>query len=241
MEHHTEDCAKQQFPPKNLIIRLKQQIQQKITQATPLIESRINTKWTTFTYTSPHIRKITNLFKHTNVKIALRCNNTILQLMKPDTKNNTPPHNKSGIYKLTCNTCKLVYVGQTSQNLKLRFQEHKCYIRNNNPQSAYAQHILHNQHEYGPMDQLMTLLKPLNNTTVLIPYEQFFIQSLYQEDKLIPKQYPSEQNPLLQLATDPSYTPRGETSRTTSFTLNTKSSPLRSGPSTHHHTGYVYF
>jgi hypothetical protein len=57
------------------------------------------------------------------------------------------------------------------------------------------------------MDHLMTLLKPLNNTTMLIPYEQFFIQSLYQEGKLIPEQYPSEQNPLLQLAIDPSYTP----------------------------------
>jgi hypothetical protein len=54
------------------------------------------------------------------------------------------------------------------------------------------------------MDHLMTLLKPLNNTTVLIPYEQVFIQSLYQEDKFIPEQYPGEQNSLLQLATDPS-------------------------------------
>jgi len=39
------------------------------------------------------------------------------------------------------------------------------------------------------MDHLMTLLKPLNNTTVLITYEQFFIQSLHQEGQLIPEQY----------------------------------------------------
>ena len=71
------------------------------------------------------------------------------------------------------------------------------------------------------MDHLMTLFKPLNNTTMLIPYEQFFIQSLHQEGQLIPEQYPSEQNLLLQLAADPSYTPRGETSRTTSLTPNT--------------------
>jgi hypothetical protein len=157
--------------PKNLIIRLKQQIQQKIAQATPLTESRNNTKWMTFTYATPHIRKITNLFKHTNVKIAFKCNNTISQLTKLNTKNTTPPHNKSGIYKLTCNTWKQAYVGQTSRSLKLHFQEHVWYIRNNNPQSAYAQHILYNQH--GPKDHLM------NNTTMLIPYKQFFIQSIY--------------------------------------------------------------
>ena len=31
------------------------------------------------------------------------------------------------------------------------------------------QHILHNQHKYGSMDKTMTLLKPLNNTSLLTP------------------------------------------------------------------------
>ena len=70
------------------------------------------------------------------------------------------------------------------------------------------------------MDHLTTLLKPIMNTTKLIPYEQLFIQSLYQEGKLIPEQYPGEQNLLFRLATDPSHT-LDETSRATSFTLNT--------------------
>ena len=51
---------------------------------------------------------------------------------------------------------------------------------------AYAQHILLNQQGYGIMHNLMTLLKPLNNPTMLTPYEQFYIQSLQQEGKLIP-------------------------------------------------------
>ena len=36
------------------------------------------------------------------------------------------------------------YVGQTSRSFRLRFQEHTQYIKYNS-QSAYAQHILHNQ------------------------------------------------------------------------------------------------
>ena len=101
--------------------------------------------------------------------------------MKQNTVNHTPYYNRSGIYKLTCNTCKLAYVGQTSRSLKLRLQEHIRYIRYNNPQSAYAQHILQHRHEYGPIDHLMTILKPLNDTALLTPYEQYFIQTLYQK------------------------------------------------------------
>jgi hypothetical protein len=52
----------------------------------------------------------------------------------------------------------------------------------------------------------VTLLKPLNNTTVLTPYEQFFIKSTYQQGKLIMEQAPGEQNPLFQLIIDPAYT-----------------------------------
>jgi hypothetical protein len=39
----------------------------------------------------------------------------------------------------------------------------------NNPQSAYAQHILQNRHEYGLIEHLMTILKPLRDTTLLTP------------------------------------------------------------------------
>ena len=85
-----------------------------------------------------------------------------------------------------------MYVGQTSRSLKLRFQEYIRYIRNNNPQSAYVQHILHNWQEHGPIDHLITILKPLNDTTMLTPYEQYFIQTLHQEGQLIPEQSPGE-------------------------------------------------
>ena len=120
------------------------------------------------------------LILSSNVKVAFKCKNTISQLTKP--ANKTPPltpYDRSGIYWLTCNTCKQSYVCQTSRSLRLHFQEHTRYIKYNNLQSAYAQHILHNQHEYGSMGQIMTLLKSLNNTSLLTPYEQYFIHSFH--------------------------------------------------------------
>jgi hypothetical protein len=89
--------------------------------------------------------------------------------MKRKTSNTTLDHDKSGIYKLTCNTCHKSYIGQTKRSLKLRYQEHTQYNKNNNPQSAYAMHILNNRHEYGPMHNTIELLKQINKTKFLIP------------------------------------------------------------------------
>jgi hypothetical protein len=80
------------------------------------------------------------------------------------------------------------------------------YIKGNNPQSAFAQHILNNRHEYGTTDEIMTLLKHIKHKPLLTLYEQYFIQTHYQQNKLITKQNPGEYNPLIQLATDTAHT-----------------------------------
>ena len=66
----------------------------------------------------------------------------------PKMPNQTPEHEKRGVCKLTCNTCHRSYLGQTMQNIKLKFREHTRYIKHNEPQSAYALHILNCRHEY---------------------------------------------------------------------------------------------
>jgi len=66
----------------------------------------------------------------------------------------------------------------------------------------------------------MTILKPLKDTTLLTPYEQYFIQTLHQEGQLITEQFAGGKKPLLQLAIDPTYTPLEEspTHHATRFT-----------------------
>ena len=94
-----------------------------------------------------------------------------------------------------------------SRSLKQSYKEHTRYIKSNNPQSAYALHILNNQHEYGPIEKTMTLLKPLKQPSLLIPYEHFFIQSLHKTGRLISEQHAGEPNPLLQMAINHSHPP----------------------------------
>jgi hypothetical protein len=63
------------------------------------------------------------------------------------------------MYKMTCDSCQKVYIGQTGRNLTTRYKEHIRNIRFNNEESAFAQHILGNGHQYGPMEQIMEMIK----------------------------------------------------------------------------------
>jgi len=141
--------------------------------------------------------------KKTGIEIAFRSNNTLAHLIKTTTKTKSPPHNSPGIYQLKCHTCNHSYVGQTSRNLKTRYNEQIRYIKNNNPQSAYAQHILNNRHEFGTIDNLMTLLKPIHNRHLLSTYDQFFTHSFHKHGNLISEQSPGSPNPLFDLASKP--------------------------------------
>ena len=110
------------------------------------------------------------------------------------------------VYKLTCKTCSMSYIRQTSTDLTQRYREHISYIRNNDPHPAYGQHILRNQHEYGTITDIVTLLKPIYMTSLLISYEQLFIQTYQHNGTLITEQNRREQNPLFQLAIEPGLT-----------------------------------
>ena len=157
--------------PANKIIKLRKQIEHRQNrQETTTNQEKKKDKWTTFTYYSPQIRKITNLFKNTDIPIALKSSNNLQRLTNAEKKSKTQEYNCRGIYALTCKTCNHKYIGQTSRDLNKRFQEHVRYIKNSNPRSAFAQHILHNRHEYGTIEEIMKIVKPIKVPRLLIPY-----------------------------------------------------------------------
>jgi hypothetical protein len=88
------------------------------------------------------------------------------------------------------------------------------------------------------MNSTMTLLKPLNNPNLLLPYEQYYIQSLHHEGKLIPEQNPGETNPLFQTAIN-SHIPHEQTS-SVSACIRIPHHPAEPHHKTNtHRTGYV--
>ena len=54
-----------------------------------------NKKWVIFTFHSPKVRKITNFFKQTDIKIAFKSTNTIQQQTRPKNHGMTPDHNNT--------------------------------------------------------------------------------------------------------------------------------------------------
>jgi len=62
------------------------------------------------------------------------------------------------------------------------------YIRTNNPQSAYALHILQNRHEYGPIVDTLQLLKTCSKGTHMNGWEALYMQTLHQNGILIAEQ-----------------------------------------------------
>ena len=58
--------------PQNFLQKLNRQIQHQIDHTQTEEKEKDKKTWTTFTYHSPKIRKITNSFKHKNIGIAFR-------------------------------------------------------------------------------------------------------------------------------------------------------------------------
>jgi predicted RNA-binding Zn-ribbon protein involved in translation (DUF1610 family) len=71
-------------------------------------------KWATFTDIGKENTYITKIFKHTNIKIAYRTNNTIQENLTPKTHNHEI-FSATGVYKLTCPDCGKAYIGQTGR------------------------------------------------------------------------------------------------------------------------------
>jgi len=103
-------------------------------------------KWATFTYIGKKTTRITNLFKHTNIKIAFHTNNTVQKLLTHNcyTKDK---YSASGIYKLTCPKCNKAYVGQTGRSISQRYLDHQSL--------GFTLHLAEHQHPFGPINEIM--------------------------------------------------------------------------------------
>ena len=135
-------------------------------------------KWATFTYVGKETSFITNTFRRTNFKIALRTVNTIHNALIR--KNQTrDKYTRSGVYELTCPNCKKAYVGQTGSSFTTRFQEHKNAFKNNSHSSKYAKHLTEQNHTINSIQNTMQMLQYQNKGAHLNTYERFHIYTEY--------------------------------------------------------------
>jgi hypothetical protein len=55
--------------------------------------------------------------------------------------------------------CSTLTISKTGQTFETRYKKHIRHIKNNNSQSAYAEHILSNIYDYSTIESTMTLLQ----------------------------------------------------------------------------------
>jgi hypothetical protein len=102
--------------PIPLITKLNTQIEHKLSKPNMTNDYPNSLQiWITFTFNSPVIRKITNLFQDTNLKIAFRTSNFIHNIL------NTRIHNKNrytdrGIYQIICYIFHYIFIRETDHN-----------------------------------------------------------------------------------------------------------------------------
>jgi hypothetical protein len=94
-----------------------------------------------------------------------------------------------------------VFAGYTVLKMKIgllerRYKEHIRYNTSNNSRSAYALHILHNKHEYGPMNITMSLLHPVHKSRRMNSSENFYIQLLQWNNTIINEKSEKYENPV---------------------------------------------
>jgi hypothetical protein len=90
----------------------------------------------TFIYTGNYMRKVSKLFKDTNLNVAFKTASTVNNFLT----NKKQIYEQTGIYKITCRSCYKIYIGQTGRNLRTRYKEHLRTIQSNSVCPAYTKH-----------------------------------------------------------------------------------------------------
>ena len=77
-------------------------------------------------------------------------NSTNVSDMLCSPRDPVPLLEKSGVYKLTCPDCQMVYIGETERRFSIRFEEHRVAFesRLQKRQSAFAEHLLEIRHNF---------------------------------------------------------------------------------------------
>lgn len=119
--------------------------------------------------------KLKSKFHSHGFEIVYRNKCKLMNLLG-STKDKTAMLKKSGIYEIECTKCNRKYYGQTKRNIETRMNDHKSYVRLNQPnKSAIASHIIFECQENVCMENVK-LLEQVNDDKQLDAYEAHYIQ-----------------------------------------------------------------
>jgi len=112
------------------------------------------------------------------VEISYITNNRLEKLLQYNTTGTKKQYDRSGIYQLNCPSCDKKYIGQTGRPFHVRFREHRQDYRHMCRKSKFAQHLLDEGHDFGPMENVMDIVQYANKGRMMDTLEKFYIYEL---------------------------------------------------------------
>ena len=125
---------------------------------------------------APYIKgsseRVARILKPYNIQLAHKPTNTLRSKLC-NVKDKVDKENISGcVYKIGCNDCDNVYIGETRKNLRDRVKEHSDYVRKQEGHSQVYQHVRQTRHSIGW--QNVSVLTRNNNN-----HQRKFLEACY--------------------------------------------------------------
>lgn len=92
--------------------------------------------------------KIRNCFKKYGIKVATKRSKTVFDYIKNNETEEIPKTQKSGVYKVKCEECEMVYIGESGRAIECRLREHRRGENDRNTSSLYARHFMVKKHKF---------------------------------------------------------------------------------------------
>lgn len=183
----------------NLLRKKRFKMRNKIDSTLNEQDPNNNKKYFAMTYLKGISNKLGSFFKKENINIAYQVNNNIKTLINNNI-NNESIFNKNGIYKLTCKTCRLPYIGRTKRTFKERYKEHVADFKYKREKSNFAKHLINSSHELDTIENTMKIIKTNHSLKTLNTAEEYYINKEHKKTgKIINEIITNQNNPLFDI------------------------------------------
>ena len=160
------------------------------TTSHPRDTSRKKDRYIRLPYLGKLSNQISRLLKPLHLKAGFYNVNTLRNHFSR-LKDQVPPDEKCGVYKLQCDNCPFTYIGQTGRPLKTRLKEHTYAVSSKQPKNSnFAAHLLASGHSFDSGN--VCLLHEESSKQKRIALETVeIIKALHNYDPIVNEMIPS--------------------------------------------------
>lgn len=122
-----------------------------------------------------------NELKKHNIILACKTTNKLEKHVNTKQGTISNKYDRSGIYKLNCNDCNKIYIGQTGRKFKTRFSEHipKSTLVQ---KSKFAEHLVNERHNINKIDTNMEILHKCKKSNRMTTLEEMEIYNHFKKE-----------------------------------------------------------